>query len=791
MVKKSKSHGKSRGSGAKPFKKEPPTLPLELRKKLWEYLQTVGHRPVGVTEIGNSLSLDASQQRKVRRFLKHEAKEGVMTPFRRGRYMLKEEMLGKNWRVWDTEASKPKRKRASQSPGVVRVASKENVAPGAIHRGVLTVHPNGFGFVSRKEGEDLFIPPQYINGAIHGDEVVVKEMWDAERGGSAQVLQIAVPFAGRLVGRVYRKNKQLFLHPDNERYSDLPAVWQGKREDGEPGQWAVAQVSRSPWDQDHIWAEVERWLPAQEGPALDRARSAAVLEADHFPPEVLEAAEQIAIQPTPEIWEGRLDLRKLPLFTIDGDDARDFDDAVGIEYLSDGTRRVTVAIADVSHYVREDSMIDEEALRRGTSVYFPASCLPMLPEALSNSICSLRPNENRLVMVAIMDYNKDAKRVKVSLHEAVMYSHARLTYSQVAELLDQPEGLSEDHPTTPLRDSILALHELAQELRGRRLRKGSIDLDLPEPRVILDEHGEIKDIRRGERHPSQQLIEELMLQANETVAEFFMEHDIPGIYRVHDEPDSKKIDAYMELVERLGLSAKLNLQREAPKHQSHLWKLDPRFFGSVLEQIKDHPAQQLLNQTLLRSMKQATYQVENTGHFGLGIENYLHFTSPIRRYPDLEVHRMLKRYLHGTLPKGKKQRAELIEQLDEIATHSSARERLAMRAERDVLARYRARFIQNYIGQTFDGTVTSIAPFGLFVELDNFFVEGLIHLRNLPGEYHFDDKIMQMVGPRSGDSFKLGDRLHILIEDASPLRGEIDFSLLERIPSNPIEATRE
>ena len=750
------------------------SLSRDLRRKLWDYFQSVGHRPVGVSEVGRALQLSQDSQRKVRRFLKQEEREGNLTAFRGGRFLLKTELVDSPVNIWDKQTSKARSKNTNMY-GSVR---KNNDHEGSgTQRGILHMHPNGFGFVQREGEESLFVPPHAINGAIHGDEVVTVEQWDANKGKSAKIIQIARPFSGRLVGQIYQQKGQLFLRPDNDRYSDLPAVWQGKRENGEPGQWAVGEVCRSDWDPYHIWVEIERWLPAQEGPALDRARSAAVLEADVFPQAVLEEAEAAAIQPTPEDWEGRLDLRDFPLFTIDGADARDFDDAVGIEFLNNGLRRIIVAIADVTHYVKEDTALDEEALRRGTSVYFPASCLPMLPEALSNNICSLRPHEDRMVMAAIMDYDGKGQRVNVSLEAAVMNSHARFTYEQVAELIDNPDGLDTEHPTHEMRESILALNALARQLRASRMQRGSIDLDVPEPYVVLDEEGEIADIRRSPRHASNQLIEELMLQANESVATFFQEHNIPGIYRIHEEPNPEKMQTYFELLERLGLRNKL-LGSESSSSQSDLWDLDPRFFGRVLEQIEGHPAQRLLNQMLLRSMKQAAYQSENTGHFGLGLENYLHFTSPIRRYPDLIVHRMLKRYLDGDLPRQGKQRKDLDKQMEDVGAHCSTRERMAMKAEREVLARYRARFMQQHVGEEFDGIVTAIAPFGMFVEIDTFFIEGLIHMRNLPGDYHFDEHLMALVGPRSGHTFNLGDQVRIVVEEASPLRGEIDFSLI-------------
>ncbi len=771
MAKKTQKPPHKRRSGSSD-PKSPARLPREMRQKLWDYFQSVGHRPVGVSEVAHALQLNQDDQRKVRRFLKQEEREGNLTAFRGGRFLLKTELIDAPQNIWDRPAPSS---RPTPVYGTVREANDHEGT--ATFRGVLHMHPNGFGFLQRDGEESMFIPPHSINGAIHGDEVIAVEQWDKHKGSSAKVIQIARPFSGRLVGQVYNKDGQLFLRPDNDRYNDLPAVWQGKREEGAPGQWAVCEVCRSDWDPYHIWAEIERWLPAQEGPALDRARSAAVLEADFFPQEVLNEAEAAAVQPIEEDWAGRLDLRNVPLVTIDGADARDFDDAVAIELLDNGLRRITVAIADVTHYVKEGTALDEEALRRGTSVYFPASCLPMLPEALSNNICSLRPHENRMVMAAIMDYNAQGQRVHVALEKAVMNSHARLTYSQVAELLDNPNEIGEDHPTYALKDNILALNELSQQLRALRMSHGSIDLDVPEPYVVLDEEGEIVDVRRSPRHASNQLIEELMLQANESVAHFFQEHNIPGIYRVHEEPAAEKMQTYLELLDRLGLRQKLKgAYPEDPK--SDLWELDPRFFGHVLDQIEGHPAQRLLHQMLLRSMKQAAYQSENTGHFGLGLENYLHFTSPIRRYPDLVVHRMLKRYLDGALPRQAKQLQDLEVQMDETATHCSNRERMAMKAEREVLARYRARFMQQHVGKEFDGLITSIAPFGMFVEIDEYFIEGLIHVRNLPGDYHYDEHLMALVGPRSGHSFNLGDRVRIVVEEASPLRGEIDFSLL-------------
>lgn len=512
----------------------------------------------------------------------------------------------------------------------------------------------------------------------------------------------------------------------------------------------------------------------------------AELDVESFPLGVIEEAERVAHVPTFEECKGRLDLRTIPLVTIDGLYAKDFDDAVGIYKYDDKSIQVVVAIADVAHYVTEGSMLDDEAARRATSVYLPGTCYPMLPESLSNGVCSLRPNEERLCMAALLTYTKQGQLVDCSLHEAMMCSRARLTYTQVGALLALEEEEAEAqkdslHPDVwEHRSALRTLHEYAQFLRRKRFARGALELEIPEPGFVFDEAGKVQDIQLAERNNAHFLIEEWMLQANEAVASFLIKHGIPGVFRNHGMPSQEKLGQLLEAMrhmistaelEQAGISLSTNITEE---------EITPQYFASLLNALGvDHPARPLFQQMLLRCMQQAVYSDVNEGHFGLALNNYVHFTSPIRRYPDLCVHRALKHYLRGTLTAQVKE--SLMRDFEEMAEHSSVRERMAMKAERAAISRTQAEWMLAFIGEEREGVIASVTPFGFFVRLDDCFVEGLIHVRQLRGHYVFNELDMTLASPRTGERFALGDRLRIRIEHASPIRGQVNFSLVARV----------
>jgi ribonuclease R len=439
---------------------------------------------------------------------------------------------------------------------------------------------------------------------------------------------------------------------------------------------------------------------------------------------------------------------------------------VAISREPGGGLKLWVSIADVSHYVLEDTALDKEAFRRGTSVYFPERALPMLPEALSTGICSLNPEEDRLCMTVTLEFDGQGEVIQADFFPSVIHSHARLTYTRVREMLEQDQHESAARPPAIYED-LRTMAELCRKLRAKRMERGSIDFDLPEPEVILDVQGQIEEIVKRERHIGHQIIEEFMIAANEAVARFLDQTRAPSLHRVHEAPDARKVEEFKEFVEHLGYPFPLKA------------KLQPRIFQRLLDRVRGKPEEKSVNYLLLRSMRQARYSESKPGHFALAADHYLHFTSPIRRYPDLVVHRVLKETLqHGGLAEKRARRWQ--KKLPDIAEHSSQRERVAMEAEREIVDRKKVQFMRDKLGQEFNGYISGVVSFGIFVELEEFFIEGLVHLTRLPEDhYEFLEKKHTLVGRKLNRAFRLGDRVRVRAEAASLERRQVDFGLVQ------------
>ncbi|RKG59608.1 ribonuclease R [Corallococcus sp. AB011P] len=643
--------------------------------------------------------------------------------------------------------------------------------------GILHIHRDGFGFVHpvSGEGENIFLPPGEAQRALDNDRVLVEV---AGRPGR---------FEGRLV-RVINRRRELAVGtyvaqgrhslvtttdtslpgpirvPPTQmaRDGDLVKVRLGVGADLlEPGQGLFGEVAGSLGRPGDPSAEVL-------GSAFAHGFS------DEFPPEVMDEADAFAVKVTEaEATEGnRRDLRSMPLITIDGEDARDFDDAVYAEPQAGGWRLV-VAIADVSHYVKERSALDAEALNRATSVYLPDRVLPMLPERLSNGICSLRPDEDRLCMVADMTFDRHGQRRTHELYPAVMRSVARCTYNEVQDVLD---GKDVPHRNF-LKPQFEQLMALARSLMGMRKARGAIDFDVPEHKVMLGEDGLPLRMEKRERKDSHRLIEECMLAANEAVATYFQDEGLPTVYRFHGEPDPQKLAAFAVLAEAYGFQ--LDVEDGVSSKE----------LDAFITQLAGHPEQRALNQLLLRSMMQAVYTATRVGHYGLAAENYLHFTSPIRRYPDLLVHRVLKAVWAR---KGKKpseaQMEREEERLEGMAQQCSERERAAMTVEREVVAFYAALMMKDRVGEEFDATVAGIAEFGFFVELDEVHVEGLVKGESLGPGSKLDKRTHSLVYP-NGRRVRVGQKLRVRLLSANTTARKIDFEALQFKDEAPLQRT--
>jgi ribonuclease R len=639
--------------------------------------------------------------------------------------------------------------------------------------GVVIANPDGFGFLRLETGgDDLFLPPMEMRKAMHGDRVLARVTGVDRRGRrEGAILRVLERRLNRLIGRFCLEAGISYVVPDDRRIQRNVQVPPDERLGAQNGQLVVVELIDAPNEHGPQRTPIGRVL-AVLGDRL--TASLAVQAAIHgheipheFPQAVLDEAADVPLTVSDEIAARRVDLRALPLVTIDGEDAKDFDDAVYCEPNRNGFRLV-VAIADVSHYVRPGTPLDEEAQKRATSVYFPGFVVPMLPETLSNGICSLNPKVDRLCFVCDMQVDRDGGVSQSKFYEAVMNSHARLTYTQVWNAVgDVPEdakaeAIAQIGPS--LLPNVQRLHQLYQILSKAREQRGAIEFESSEVRFVLGAKGEVVQAGMLQRNDAHKLIEECMIAANVEAAKYLLASHVPSPFRIHDRPPEQK---YADLLEFL---------KEFKLRMPPWGRVEPRDFTALLKKIRERPDATLLESVLLRSQSLAVYAPENVGHFGLALEAYTHFTSPIRRYPDLLVHRAIKYALTGGRPE--KYRYSPSE-MAALTLQCSERERRADEAEREVDERYRAAWMEQHVGGEFDGVISGVTSFGLFVELGESKVNGLVHVTQLPHDYyHFDPIRKTLAGERTGREFRLGDRVRIVVMKASVEERKIDFRLV-------------
>jgi ribonuclease R len=607
----------------------------------------------------------------------------------------------------------------------------------------------------------VYIPPEAIGPGMHGDRVEVTVTGHSPRGSEGRIERIVSRRGARVAGVLRRRGKSAWLEPDDSRVRG-PIVLSGVPKTADDGAAAVATITRFPeFGDENPEGELLDVLGTPGDPNVE-VRKILLREAieEQHPDAAVREAEAMAARLTRASGEKRRDLRDVPLPTIDPDDARDHDDAVWVEKTADGYRAY-VAIADVSEYVQPHSALDDEALQRGCTIYLPDRAIPMLPAALAADLCSLLPEQERLTLCVIVELDQDANSTRFEIVEGLMRSHAMLTYGGVAKTL----GFTEQGPTSTqaeaLKKGLRVLDELSRKLRKRRMQRGALDLDLPEAKVVLDpKTGAPVDVVRRAQDPgvkrAYSMIEELMLLANETVARFLGQKKSPGVYRIHGKPDETKLERLGLVARKLGVEIDLDALSE------------PLGVSRFLARIQKHPRKNVLEMLLLRSLKQAVYDTGNVGHFGLASEAYVHFTSPIRRYPDVEIHRAVKHLIRGGKPDNS---PEALEALSSAAARASTRERAAMDVEREVVDLYRALLMRDRLGETLEGTVTALVGSGVYVSLDAPFVDVLVRFEGLgPDRYETGTDEISLVGARSGDTISLGDRMLVTIEDVLILR---------------------
>jgi len=633
--------------------------------------------------------------------------------------------------------------------------------------GRLQGNERGYGFVIPDDEniKDIFISADSLNGAMHNDRVIarINKKVIGDKSAEGEIIKI-LERANKTVVGTFESSKYFgFVVPDDRRISGDIFIPKDEINGAKSGQKVIAEIVLWPKKRRNAEGRIIEILGDKDEPGTDIL---SIIKQhnlpEEFPESVIKQAKSIPQAVTEEMIKGRRDLRDLRMVTIDGEDAKDLDDAVSIERLPNGNYKLGVHIADVSYYVTEGSPLDKEALKRGTSVYLVDRVIPMLPKELSNGICSLNPQVDRLSFTVMMEIDSNGKVVDHEIFESVIRTNERMTYTDVYKILvEKDKELSKRYDY--LVEDFKTMEELALILRNKRMQRGSIDFDFDEAKILLDENGKPIDIKRYEITIANKIIEEFMLVCNETVAEHFFWSNVPFVYRVHEDPDTDKIESFSEFVHNLGYTLK------------GINKIHPRALQDLLEKIKGTKEERIISTVMLRSLQKARYSHLSVGHFGLAARYYCHFTSPIRRYPDLIIHRIMKEYLKGQL--NEKREEYLVDALPEIARICSERERVAEEAERDTEDLKKVQYMKQFEGNVFEGIISNVTSFGMFVELDNT-VEGLVRMSDMDDDYYtFDDKHYCLIGERTRKVYRIGDVVKVVLVKADIGARRIEFTL--------------
>lgn len=699
-----------------------------LTEKIMEILSAHSYKPMNTDELANVLGLEKNEKKELRKVIDGLMKDGLVIKIKKEKIVLPEEY--------------------------------------GVYTGRIDVNKRGFGFVARGEGkEDIFVPENAMKTAMHGDKVQVKVMREnaGSRRAEGEVLQIIERKNNKIIG-VYEESKAFgFVVPEDTKMHHDVFINKKNRNYAENGDVVVVEITKWPEKGRNPEGLITEILGKKGDKGVDILTVVKKYNLpEEFSPEVIGYTDRIPEEVPEKEIERRRDLRQEMIMTIDGADAKDLDDAVSVFRLENGNFKLSVHIADVTHFVKEGSPIDKEAFKRATSVYLLDLVIPMLPKKLSNNLCSLNPFEPKLTLSCDMIIDPQGKVVEYDIYESIIESKLRATYADVTRVLngEMDETLEKYKEFIPM---IKDMEELQHILEKKRERRGAIEFDFPESKITLDKLGKPVDVSLYPREISNKMIEEFMLACNETVAEHMFWAHVPFIYRIHEEPDEEKLKAFTEFSFNLGYPVKLYAG------------VQPKMLQEILEKVKGQPAEPVLSKLLLRSMMQARYAPENIGHFGLAATYYSHFTSPIRRYPDLQIHRIIKEFLNGELDE--KRAKKLIPIVAEASKQASEMERVAVEAERELDALKKAEFMKNHVGETFEGIISSVTNFGLFVELPNT-IEGLIHITSLYDDYYvYDDRYMTLIGERSGKKFSLGEKIEVLVSNVNLDSREIFFEV--------------